>query len=183
MSTEPEVLPENRDEALAEAVKPARPDHQLSQRRRRDVPSPQLPDPSPSTIPQTLSSTPLTSLAAALPLTAPLLPSEHISHAVVFENELQNRLHAFESAISALEGELDGLDAKYREEVADLTQRRDKASIDLMRRIEDIRTGKRMALAALDALDERTRELKKMEHAQPAPLSEPGEPDTAPAPA
>jgi hypothetical protein len=179
MPTESEVLPENRDEGLAE-VKPARLEQQMSQRRRRDTPSSShSSDPSPAGSLETLTSTPVTSLAAALPITAALLPSEHISHAMVFENELQNRLHAFESAISALEGELDGIDAKYRDEIADLTQRRDKANLDLMRRIEDVRTGKRMAIAALDALDERTRELKNMDHNQTPPLSEPEEPDSA----
>lgn len=79
------------------------------------------------------------------------LPSANVAHATVYENETQLRLSGFESGIIALQAELEGQEAHYRESVDELTDKHNKAKTELLKRIEDLQTGKRMAAAALDA--------------------------------
>lgn len=96
--------------------------------------------------------------ASAVPSTP--LPSGNISHAVVFGNELQNRIHGFESGIIALQGELEGSQVTFDADIAELnqkiaerTEKRTAEKADLLRRIDDLQRAKRMATAALDAGD------------------------------
>lgn len=77
------------------------------------------------------------------------LPSEHINHTALFENELNNRAHGFESARDALEAELHGKQQKHAAEIAEKTARHEVECADLLRRIDDIKTAIRMAEAGL----------------------------------
>lgn len=79
------------------------------------------------------------------------LPSGNVEHAAVYENETQIRLSGFESGIIALQAELEGQESRFNEEVGELTTKHNKAKAELLKRIEDLQTGKRMASAALDA--------------------------------
>ncbi len=78
------------------------------------------------------------------------LPSEHLVHADVFSNELNIRLAGFEAGIIALQGELEGQQEAYEAQVAELTGKHETAKAGLLKRIEDMQRGKRMAAAALD---------------------------------
>jgi hypothetical protein len=88
------------------------------------------------------------------PLTQPdnpvSLPSEHLIHADVFSNELNIRLAGFEAGIIALQGELEGQQQAHEAQVAELTKKHETAKAGLLKRIEDMQRGKRMAAAALD---------------------------------
>lgn len=99
------------------------------------------------------------------------LASPHISHADVYKSEGHNRMHGFETGIAALSGELEGQENAY---VAARDKRRAEfdraeneaaeahvsAKADLLRRIDDLTLGKRMAAAALDVYEEHERKAR-----------------------
>ncbi len=99
------------------------------------------------------------------------LASPHISHADVYKSEGHNRMHAFETGIAALNGELEGQETAYQiardkrqkefdaaNNVAETEHIQSKT--DLLRRIDDMTLGKRMAAAALDVYEEEERKRK-----------------------
>lgn len=98
--------------------------------------------------------------------TSPMsLPSGNIVHADVYRDETNNRLAGFERGVIALTGEIEGQQETYdaevnrlRQECEDavsrLTTSHDTAKRDLLRRLDDMNKGKRMAAAALDAGDQ-----------------------------
>lgn len=82
------------------------------------------------------------------------LPSPNIEHASVFENQMQNSLHGFESGIIALQGELEGQQRAFEASQVEAAKKHETAKADLLRRIGDLETAKRMASAALDVKGE-----------------------------
>ena len=80
----------------------------------------------------------------------PSLPSGKIAHATTFHNEMQGRLHSFRSGIEALTSEMEGQQAEYTAEREKLDAEHQVKKGDLLRRIEDMRNGEAMALAAID---------------------------------
>jgi hypothetical protein len=82
------------------------------------------------------------------------LPSPNIKHSDVFENQMNNSLHGFTSGVVALQGEMEGQEAAFQKAVADLTDKHNTAKADLLRRIGDLETARRMAAAALDVKNE-----------------------------
>lgn len=80
------------------------------------------------------------------------LPSPHIDHSAVFENEMQNRLHQFNSGIIALQSEVEGQETAHQKAIAELTKKHDEAKADLVRRIANLERGKLAVSAALDSL-------------------------------
>lgn len=88
----------------------------------------------------------------ALPPTATaMLPSEHLLHANVYENETQTRLQGFQSAILALKTQKEGAEAKHNTEVTEKETKHLSEMADLERRIVDLEEAENMALAALSA--------------------------------
>jgi hypothetical protein len=79
------------------------------------------------------------------------LPSANIQHSTVFENELQGRLHAFRSGVTALQAEMEGQQQAFERDNAERAAKHDEAKRDLLRRIADMQMGEAMASAALDA--------------------------------
>lgn len=103
--------------------------------------------------------------AAPIQPTTDTAPSAHTTHAVVYENETKLRLAAFESGIVTLTGEMESrneefgdkietLKIEFEQATAKLTQEFNAEKADLLRRINDMQRGKRMACAALDAFSE-----------------------------
>lgn len=74
------------------------------------------------------------------------LPSEHISHAAFFTNQLQNWRHGFSLALEALVAERNGRDEKFKTAVAEMTAKHEAERATLTRRIDDMRD----ALAAAE---------------------------------
>ena len=96
----------------------------------------------------------------------PAMPNEHQVHHVVFFNEQQNRLHAFESGIIALRGEHDSRQAAFDAAAAERDRIYNEAKLAaeqehsdemaaLDRRIEDMIVGREMAEAAIAVYEKR----------------------------
>lgn len=103
-----------------------------------------------------------TLVSTADPAPMPPLPSEHVNHSTVYQNETQVRLSAFESGIVTLQGEMEGqhsaftsavekLKIEFERKTAELTKEHNASKADLLRRIGDMQLGKAMSEAALDA--------------------------------
>jgi hypothetical protein len=87
------------------------------------------------------------------PTTAILLPSEHVDFAALLENDLHNRIHAIQSGIAALEGELQGKEAKHNATVAEMTATHEADKAKLLARIDNLKTALRMAKSGVAAKD------------------------------
>jgi hypothetical protein len=92
----------------------------------------------------------------------PALPSPNVAHATTYQNETQVRLSAFEAGIVGLQAEIDGqqdrfvskmekLKIEYERQTAALTTEHDANKAELLGQVDDMRLGKAMAEAALDA--------------------------------
>jgi len=82
------------------------------------------------------------------------MPSMHIEHSTVFQNELSVRIGGFDTGIMTLTVEMDGLQRAYE---ADAAKRAEEhaAAIEQRHRLKrDLERGRRMALAAQAAYDE-----------------------------
>jgi len=97
----------------------------------------------------------------------PPLPSEHINHAALFMQEMNQRMATFDTGITALTSELEGGWEKHEaeckeiadranQEIADRTDKANARKVDLLNRITDLQLARSMALAALDAKERGT---------------------------
>lgn len=99
-------------------------------------------------VPETIQS-----LTAPEPTTAILLPSEHVDFAALLENDLHNRIHAIQSGIAALEGELQGKQSKHDSTVAEMSAVHEADKAKLLARIDNLKTALRMAKSGVAAKD------------------------------
>lgn len=90
-------------------------------------------------------------LPASLPAPVAGLPSAHIVHSDVLVNELNNRMHQFESGLAALQGELEGIEAVYQKDAEERRVKHEQEKADLMRRIQDFQRGIAILSGGLDA--------------------------------
>lgn len=84
------------------------------------------------------------------PAPLPDLPSGKVAHATTFYNELNQRLFGFRAGVEALQTEMEGQETEYRDKRDKLDSEHAAKKADLLRRIDDMRNGEMMALAAID---------------------------------
>lgn len=76
------------------------------------------------------------------------LPSQHIDHSANFANELDARLLGFQSALMAVEADMEGMQAKYEKDAAEAAQKHSTEMASRERLKRDINRSKAMAEAA-----------------------------------
>lgn len=84
-------------------------------------------------------------------ITAPSLPDLHLNHTAAFVNEIENRLHAFGSAIAALKQAKEGAEIEHNTMVAELNGKHLQHIQKLDRKIADMERSQKMAQAAFDS--------------------------------
>lgn len=81
------------------------------------------------------------------------LPSQDVVHWRVLANEVTIKMAGYDAGLTNLNTELDGVEQRYRADLDELTQRRDKRKNDLLVQIEDIEVARSMVAKALDVAD------------------------------
>jgi len=82
------------------------------------------------------------------PTATPSLPSQHVDHSAAFANELDARLFGFQSALAAVEADMDGMQAKYEKDAAEASQKHATEMASRERLKRDIKRSQAMAEAA-----------------------------------
>lgn len=114
-----------------------------------------IPNEKPAPDPPAAEPAPSPPVLAQLPSAASgmSLPSPNIIHWQVLKNEVTIKLAQYESGLTSLNLELDGVEQRYMADLDELTQRRDRRKADLAIQIEDIEVARSMANASIDVAD------------------------------
>lgn len=76
------------------------------------------------------------------------LPSQHVDHSAAFANELDARLFGFQSALAAVEADMDGMQTKYEKDATEASQKHATEMASRERLQRDIKRSQAMAEAA-----------------------------------